>query len=112
MISKVTEDTITSLLKEELEKLGVHVQIIPSIETPVGLRKPDLLCSNGGFYPVEAKFTERDKYEGIVGVACGQEVRLGGEGLKQMGQAGQAVPLIKNGCANMSFSLQSLEKML
>jgi len=55
---------------------------------------------------------KRNKYEGIVGVACGQEVRLGGEGLKQMGLAGQAVPLIKNGCANTSFSLQSLEKTL
>jgi len=55
---------------------------------------------------------ERNEYEGIVGVACGQELRLGGEGLKQMGLAGQAVPLIKNGCANTSFSLQSLEKTL
>jgi len=55
---------------------------------------------------------KRNKYEGIVGVACSQEVKLGGEGLKQMGLAGQAVPLIKNGCANTSFSLQSLEKTL
>jgi len=54
----------------------------------------------------------RNKYEGIVGVACSQEVKLGGEGLKQMGLVGQAVPLIKNGCANTSFSLQSLEKTL
>lgn len=55
---------------------------------------------------------KRNKYEGVVGVACSQEVRLGGDGLKQMGLAGQAVPLIKNGCANTSFSLQSLEKTL
>jgi len=55
---------------------------------------------------------KRNKYEGVVGVACGQEMKLGGEGLKQMGLAGQAVPLIKNGCANTSFSLQSLEKTL
>jgi len=55
---------------------------------------------------------KRNKYEGIVGVACSQEMKLGGEGLKQMGLAGQAVPLIKNGCANTSFSLQSLEKTL
>jgi len=54
----------------------------------------------------------RNKYEGIVGVACSQEVKLGGEGLKQMGLVGQAVPLIKNGCANTRFSLQSLEKTL
>jgi len=55
---------------------------------------------------------KRNKYEGIVGVACGQEMKLGGESLKQMGLAGQAVPLIKNGCANTNFSLQSLEKTL
>jgi len=55
---------------------------------------------------------KRNRYEGVVGVACSQEVKLGGEGLKQMGLAGQAVPLIKNGCANTSFSLQSLEKTL
>jgi len=55
---------------------------------------------------------KRNKYEGVVGVACSQEVNLGGEGLKQMGLAGQAIPLIKNGCANTRFSLQSLEKTL
>jgi len=55
---------------------------------------------------------KRNKYEGVVGVACGQEMKLGGEGLKQFGLAGQAVPLIKNGCANTSFNLQSLQKTL
>jgi len=55
---------------------------------------------------------QRNKYEGVVGVACSQEVKLGGDGLKQMGLAGQAIPLIKNGCANTSFSLQNLEKTL
>jgi len=52
------------------------------------------------------------QYQGTVGVACGQELRLGGEFLKKMGLAGQAIPLIKNGCANTSFSLVSLEKTL
>mgnify|MGYP001088128003 CR=1 FL=1 len=60
MISKATEDTITSLFRDELERLGVEAELIPSITTPVGIRKPDLLCRNGGTYPVEAKFTERD----------------------------------------------------
>jgi len=55
---------------------------------------------------------KRNKYEGVVGVACSQEVKLGGKGLGHMGLAGQAIPLIKNGCANTSFSLQSLEKTL
>jgi len=52
------------------------------------------------------------QYQGTVGVACGQELKLGGEFLKKTGLAGQAIPLIKNGCANTSFSLKSLEKTL
>ena len=60
MISKATEDTITTLLKEGLEKLGVKAEAFPSITTPAGIRKPDLLCSNAGIYPLEAKFSERD----------------------------------------------------
>jgi hypothetical protein len=55
---------------------------------------------------------KKNKCEGVVGVACGQEVKLGVECLKQMGYAGQAIPLIRNGCANTSFNLESLEKML
>jgi len=55
---------------------------------------------------------KKDKYDGIVGVACGQEVQLGAEGLRQMGFAGQAIPLIRNGCTNTSFNLETLEKTL
>ena len=51
-------------------------------------------------------------YEGVVGVACGQELKLGGEALGKASLAGQAIPLIKNGCSNTRFSLQSLEKTL
>lgn len=75
------------------EKKGYDVYVLPGGSCVQGILK-------------------RNRYEGIVGVACGQEVRLGGEGLKQSGLAGQAVPLIKNGCANTSFNLQNLEKTL
>jgi hypothetical protein len=51
-------------------------------------------------------------YEGIVGVACGEEVKMSGEMLKGMGVAGQAVPLIKNGCANTFFSIETLISVL
>jgi len=60
MAWKRTEDGISSLLKEELQNLGVIADLTPSWTTPIGLRKPDLLCRNAGVYPVEAKFTERD----------------------------------------------------
>jgi hypothetical protein len=51
-------------------------------------------------------------YEGVVGVACGEEIRMSGEILKGMGVAGQAVPLIKNGCANTVFSIETLVDIL
>jgi hypothetical protein len=50
--------------------------------------------------------------EGAVGVACGQELRLGGEVLRKESWSGQAVPLIKNGCSNTTFNLKTLEKTL
>jgi hypothetical protein len=55
---------------------------------------------------------KKDKYEGVIGVACGQELSLGISLLKQMGYAAQAIPLIKNGCTNTSFDVSSLERTL
>jgi hypothetical protein len=52
------------------------------------------------------------KYEGIVGVACGDELKIAGKVLGQMNIAGQAVPLLKNGCANTYFNLETLLKIL
>jgi type I restriction-modification system DNA methylase subunit len=84
MAWKRVEDGISALLKEELQKLGVVADLTPSLTTPAGLRKPDLLCRNGGVYPVEAKFIERDlivaiakvqndylKYHKILGIKGG-----------------------------------------
>jgi hypothetical protein len=51
-------------------------------------------------------------YEGVVGVACGEEIKLGGKILESLGIAAQAVPLIKNGCANTVFNLETLIKFL
>jgi hypothetical protein len=47
-------------------------------------------------------------YEGAVGVACGDEARLSGKTLENLGVAAQAVPLIKNGCANTVFNVKTL----
>lgn len=51
-------------------------------------------------------------YEGAVGVACGEEVRMSGQLLDGMGVAGQSVPLIKNGCANTAFNIETLFRTL
>jgi len=65
VIPKPTEDTITNLLAKELEKYGIKTQTFPSIQTPNGVRKPDIWCANGGAYPIESKFTERDLFNAV-----------------------------------------------
>jgi len=88
-----SEDCLINKATKLGEKRGYNVYVLPGGSCILDILK-------------------RNKYEGVVGVACGQEMKLGGEGLKQMNLAGQAIPLIKNGCANTRFSLQSLEKTL
>jgi len=55
---------------------------------------------------------KQKKYEGVVGVACGPEVMMSGEKLNSMGMAWQSVPLLKNGCANTFFNMETLIKTL
>lgn len=88
-----SKDCLINQATELAKKKGYDVYVLPG-----GLCIIDIL--------------KRKEYDGIVGVACSQEVKLGGEALKQLGLAGQTVPLIKNGCANTRFNLQSLEKTL
>ncbi|NLE05826.1 MAG: DUF116 domain-containing protein [Crenarchaeota archaeon] len=58
------------------------------------------------------KILTTNNYEGVVGVACGDEAKMASELLKRMGVAAQAVPLLKNGCANTTFSIETLLKTL
>ena len=55
---------------------------------------------------------QKKKYDGIVGVACTEEMKLGSKLVEHMGIAGQAVPLIKNGCSATKFSLETLSCVL
>jgi hypothetical protein len=59
-----------------------------------------------------AKILKSGGYEGIVGVACGEEIKLSGELLSETGLAGQAIPLIKNGCSSTVFNMDTLVKTL
>ncbi|MGW8288944.1 MAG: DUF116 domain-containing protein, partial [Candidatus Bathyarchaeia archaeon] len=59
-----------------------------------------------------SKIMKSNSYEGVVGVACGEEVRLGKGALGCMNVAVQGVPLIKNGCANTAFNMETLVKTL
>jgi hypothetical protein len=58
------------------------------------------------------KILKSARYEGIVGVACGEEIKLSGELLADTGVAGQSIPLIKNGCSSTVFNMDTLAKTL
>ncbi|MCW4047060.1 MAG: DUF116 domain-containing protein [Candidatus Bathyarchaeota archaeon] len=58
------------------------------------------------------KILKTNQYEGIVGVACGEEVKISKELLTSMDVAAQAIPLIKNGCANTIFNMDTLVNTL
>jgi hypothetical protein len=58
------------------------------------------------------KILKTNQYEGVVGVACGEEIRMSIGALDSMNVAGQAIPLIKNGCANTAFNMETLANVL
>jgi len=58
------------------------------------------------------KIVEKYHYDAILGVACSEELKLAGNYLKMTGLVGQGLPLTKNGCANTSFSIESLKNLL
>ena len=58
------------------------------------------------------KILKNTNYEGVVGVACGEEIKMFGPFLGSIGLAGQAIPLIKNGCANTVFNMETLVNAL
>jgi hypothetical protein len=58
------------------------------------------------------KILKGNQYEGVIGVACGEEVKMGVDALSSMDVAVQVIPLIKNGCANTAFNMETLVKTL
>jgi len=58
------------------------------------------------------KILKDGKYDGVVGVACGMELRMSLEPLKKLGIPGQGVVLTKNGCANTHLNLHDLQSIL
>jgi hypothetical protein len=59
-----------------------------------------------------SKILKTNKYEGVAGVACGEEIKISVDALGSMNVAGQAIPLIKNGCANTAFNMETLAQTL
>lgn len=58
------------------------------------------------------RILKENSYEGVVGVACGEEIRLAADYLQSVGLPGQAIPLLKNGCANTAFNIEKLKEIL
>ncbi len=67
------------------------------------------LLAGGSCIP---KILKAHQYEGIIGIACGDEIKMLGPLLNSMNVSYQAIPLIKNGCAGTVFNLEALEKIL
>ncbi len=58
------------------------------------------------------KIFQKKHYEGIVGVACTDELKLASTILEQHNIHAQAIPLIKNGCSETRFDFETLEQIL
>ena len=58
------------------------------------------------------KIIKNSRYEGIVGVACGEEMKIMGPLINGMNITGQGIPLLKNGCACTVFNMETLKKVL
>ena len=67
------------------------------------------ILSGGSCMP---NILKQKNYDGVVGVACGAEAMMSSKKLSSMGVAWQSVSLLKNGCANTFFNMETLTKTL
>ena len=58
------------------------------------------------------KILRQGNYQGVIGIACGEELKMAVGLLKKMDIAGQGVFLTKNGCANTKLNLDHLKTVL
>jgi len=58
------------------------------------------------------KIFEKYSYDGIIGVACTEELKLGTECLMEYKIPAMSVPLTKNGCSGTKFNLQMFKKII
>jgi hypothetical protein len=58
------------------------------------------------------KIFQKKHYEGVVGVACTDELKLASTILEKPNIHAQGIPLIKNGCSETRFNFETLEQIL
>lgn len=58
------------------------------------------------------KIFQKNSYDGVIGVACTEEIGLSTNILEQLNIAVQNIPLIKNGCSATRFNFETLETLM
>jgi len=58
------------------------------------------------------KIFQKKSYDGVIGIACTEEISLATKTLDQFNIPAQNIPLIKNGCASTKFNFVSLRKVM
>ncbi|KXA89460.1 hypothetical protein AKJ57_05300 [candidate division MSBL1 archaeon SCGC-AAA259A05] len=58
------------------------------------------------------KIINGNDYDGVVGVACSDEIQLGMKYLERADVLYQGVPLLKNGCSNTEFNVETFKQTL
>lgn len=58
------------------------------------------------------RIVQKNGYEGIVGVACTNEMKLAAKVLEQFNIPAQGIPLIKNGCSGTRFNFETLKNII
>lgn len=59
-----------------------------------------------------SKILSSNNYGAVVGIACGFELRMAYDVLRRLNIPGQAIPLLKNGCAETWFDIEELRRIL
>ena len=92
--NKCSEDCLINQATQVAEERGYDVYVLP-----------------GG--SCISKIMNNKDYEGIVGVACSDEIQLGRKYLeKDDDVVYQGVPLLKNGCSSTEFNMKTFKKIL
>jgi len=58
------------------------------------------------------KIIKKNKYEGIIGIACTDELKLADGILGEFDISLQGIPLLKNGCSGTRFNFETLQKII
>jgi hypothetical protein len=58
------------------------------------------------------KIFRKKSYNGVIGVACTEEISLSTKILEQLNISVQNIPLIKNGCSMTQFNFETLQRMM